>query len=160
MPGKILDKTTELVLETFENSENQIKDGMDISLALVDVENSKLFWAGANSPLWILRSANNQLQEFKPNKQPVASSDNPILFTTQEIDIEKNDTIYLFTDGYVDQTGGEKGKKLMKKTLREIVLSLAENDIQSQHKIITDSFFNWKKQEEQVDDICFIGIKI
>jgi serine phosphatase RsbU (regulator of sigma subunit) len=66
----------------------------------------------------------------------------------------------LFTDGYVDQTGGEKGKKLMKKTLREIVLSLAENDIQSQHKIITDSFFNWKKQEEQVDDICFIGIKI
>jgi len=160
LPGKILDKTTELVLETFENSENQIKDGMDISLALVDVENSKLFWAGANSPLWILRSANNQLQEFKPNKQPVASSDNPILFTTQEIDIEKNDTIYLFTDGYVDQTGGEKGKKLMKKTLREIVLSLAENDIQSQHKIITDSFFNWKKQEEQVDDICFIGIKI
>jgi serine phosphatase RsbU (regulator of sigma subunit)/Tfp pilus assembly protein PilF len=160
LPGKILDKTTELVLETFENSENQIKDGMDISLALIDVENSKLFWAGANSPLWILRSANNQLQEFKPNKQPVASSDNPILFTTQEIDIEKNDTIYLFTDGYVDQIGGEKGKKLMKKTLREIVLSLAENDIQSQHKIITDSFFNWKKQEEQVDDICFIGIKI
>ena len=160
LPGKILDKATELILETFENSDNQIKDGMDISIALIDTENSKIFWAGANSPLWILKSTNKQLQEFKPNKQPVASTDNPLPFTTQEIEIEKNDTIYLFTDGYVDQTGGEKGKKLMKKSLRKIVLSLEGNEIEHQRKIVSESFFNWKKQEEQVDDICFIGIKI
>lgn len=159
-PGKILDKATELILETFEKSENQIKDGMDISLVMVDEQNSKLLWSGANNPLWILRSKSKELNEYKPNKQPVASSDNPKPFSTLELALEKNDTLYLFTDGYVDQTGGIKGKKMMKKTLRDIVTSLADKDIKYHQQVICDSLMKWKGKEEQVDDICFIGIKI
>jgi serine phosphatase RsbU (regulator of sigma subunit) len=110
-PNKILDKTRELVLETFAKSESDIKDGMDISLCSLNTKTNELLWSGANNPLWYV-SANN-LNEIKGDKQPIGKTDDPKPFTTHKIELQKGDTIYIFTDGYADQFGGEKAKKFI-----------------------------------------------
>ena len=83
-PGKILDKTRDVVISEFEKSEEEVKDGMDISLCSLDFKNQILHWAGANNPLWIIR--NGELLETKSNKQPIGVVDNPLPFTTRKIE--------------------------------------------------------------------------
>ena len=106
--GKILDKTRELVVETFEKSASEVKDGMDISLLCIDAKNKTITWSGANNALWYIQ--NNELLIIKPDKQPIGKTENPSPFTTHEIEYNTNMTFYLFTDGFADQFGGEKGK--------------------------------------------------
>lgn len=157
-PGKILDKTRELVVETFERSETEVKDGMDISLCLINKTRNELEWAGANNPLWIIR--NSELIEFKPNKQAIGKVDNPSVYTTHRIQLQKNDCIYIFTDGYADQFGGPNGKKFKYKQLYDLMISLYHLPIPDQLTKIETEFSNWKGNLEQVDDVCVIGIKI
>jgi tetratricopeptide (TPR) repeat protein len=101
-PGKILDKTREIVVAEFEKSEEDVKDGMDISLCALN--GNHLQWAGANNPLWIIR--NGELIEYAPNKQPIGKVDNPAPFTTHHIELQQGDRLYIFSDGYADQFGG------------------------------------------------------
>ena len=112
-PGHILDKTREIVLQEFEKSE-EVRDGMDI--ALCSIENMQLQYAGANNPLWIIR--NGEILETKPNKQPVGDFRVSEPFVTHKITLEKGDSLYIFSDGYADQFGGEKRKKLKKEILK------------------------------------------
>ncbi len=156
--GKILDKTRELVLETFEKSASEVKDGMDISLLCVDTKNKKLFWSGANNPLWYIQ--NNALNEIKGDKQPIGKTEFPKPFTTHEIEYKKDTTLFLFTDGYADQFGGEKGKKFKYKQLSELLFKNNELKMAQQKTILVDSFEIWKGELEQVDDVCVIGIRI
>jgi hypothetical protein len=107
-PGKILDKPRELVLETFAKSESEVKDGMDISLAVFNHETAALFWAGANNPLWYVHEG--QLLEIEAIKQPIGKSVVSTPFTTHRIQLCKDDRVYLFTEGLPDQFGGPKGK--------------------------------------------------
>jgi serine phosphatase RsbU (regulator of sigma subunit) len=106
-PGKILDKTRELVLETFGKSVSEVKDGMDISLLCVDFKQKLLSWSGANNPLWMIKEDNGapQLIEIKGDKQPIGKTDDPRPFTTHHIPYQENTTFYLFTDGLADQFG-------------------------------------------------------
>ena len=165
-PGKLLDRTRELVVQRFEKSGEDVKDGMDISLCSLNFskksELSKSFatlqWAGANNPLWIIR--NNELIEYKANKQPIGKVDNPKPFTTHTIDLQKGDTIYIFTDGFADQFGGEKGKKLMYKPFKELLLSIQDKTMDEQKELLEEHFENWKGNLEQVDDVCVIGVRI
>lgn len=171
-PGKILDKTRELVLETFAKSDKEVKDGMDISLASIHkkVINGKeqfiVKWAGANNPLWYIQD--NKLQEIKANKQPIGKADNPLPFTTHEFVLETNDSIYMFTDGYADQFGGPKGKKFKYKQLEEVLLSNSNVDLVQQSQQLDTIFENWKswkengiqRKLEQVDDVLVVGIKL
>ncbi|MBN4071107.1 serine/threonine-protein phosphatase [Crocinitomix catalasitica] len=110
-PSKILDKTTELVIETFERSHRDVHDGMDISLAVFNLTSKQLNWAGANNPLWILRKESTEIEEIRPDKQPVAKFLNPKPFTPHEFQLNKGDRVYLFSDGFPDQFGGKLGKK-------------------------------------------------
>lgn len=157
-PGKILDKARELVIETFEKSENDVKDGMDISLCVLDPEKSEIRWAGANNPLWILTGG--ELKEIKGDKQPVGKHTEPKSFSTHKLDFQKGDTIYLFTDGYADQFGGESGKKFKYSKLKELVLSVGKEAMPRQKEIIADTFEIWRGHHEQVDDVCFIGVRL
>ena len=168
-PGKILDKTTEIVIQEFEKSDDEVKDGMDISLCSLkfNIPSSKLNkpktiatlqYAGANNPLWIIR--NHELIEIKPNKQPIGKIDNPHPFTTHTIELQKGDTIYVFTDGFADQFGGEKGKKMMYKPFKGLLLSIQEKTMSEQKVILEEHFENWKGKLDQVDDVCIIGIRI
>jgi tetratricopeptide (TPR) repeat protein len=155
-PGDILNKTRDIVVEEFDQSEEEVKDGMDI--ALCSIEGMKLEYAGAHNPLWIIR--NGEIIETKANKQPVGKFDNPKPYKTHSFDLEQGDTIYIFSDGYVDQFGGEKGKKFKSKTFRDLLLSIQEKAMEEQKKSIESTFQTWRGDLEQLDDVCIIGVKV
>lgn len=157
-PGKLLDKVRELVVETFAKSADQVKDGMDISLARIDVVTHEIAWAGANNPLWYV--AGGVVNEIKANKQPIGITDAPLPFTTHHIQLDKGDVIYLFTDGYADQFGGPKGKKFKYKQLQELMLSFASRPMREQHDILHSTITGWRGPLEQIDDVCVIGIRL
>ena len=162
-PGKILDRTRELVIERFAKSSEEVKDGMDISLCAIDFNKMTLQWAGANNPLWIVRKNEHQVAELveaKPDKQPIGKVENPQPFTTHTIELQKGDTIYIFTDGFADQFGGEKGKKFKYKSFKELLLSIQDKSMDEQKQIIEQTFINWKGELEQVDDVCVIGVRM
>ena len=157
-PGKILDKVREFVIETFEKSESEVKDGMDISLCLINKNTNELKWSGANNPLWIVR--NNELIELKPNKQPIGKIDNPTPFTTLVNKLQLKDSIYLFTDGYADQFGGPKGKKFKYSQLKEELIFISQLSAEKQAELLVNKIQNWKGSFEQVDDILVMGFRI
>ena len=155
-PGEILNKTREIVIQEFEKSDEEVKDGMDI--ALCSLEGNTLKYAGAHNPLWIIR--NGELLETKANKQPIGQFDNPEPYITHSFDLEPGDSLYIFSDGYVDQFGGEKGKKFKAKAFRELLLSIQDKPMEEQKLIIDETFETWRGALEQIDDVCIIGVRI
>ena len=155
-PGKILDKTRALVIQEFEKSEDEVNDGMDI--ALCALQGNTLKYAGAHNPLLIIR--NGEIIETKANKQPIGKFDNPEPYTTHSFDLEQGDSLYIFSDGYVDQFGGEKGKKFKTKAFRELLLSIQDKAMEEQKTLINDSFETWKGAIDQIDDVCVIGVRV
>ena len=156
IPGEVLDKTREIVVQEFEKSEEDVKDGMDI--ALCSIEGMKLQCAGAYNPLWIIR--NGEVLETKANKQPIGKFEKPEPYTTHSFKLEKGDSIYIFSDGYVDQFGGEKEKKFKAKAFRQLLLSIQDQVMEEQKKSIDEAFETWKGDLEQIDDVCVIGIRV
>jgi serine phosphatase RsbU (regulator of sigma subunit) len=161
-PAEILNKLTELVESTFvhkdsynENTEDEIKDGMDISLCCIDLKNNKLYWAGANNPLWLIRKG--ELKEIVPDKQPVGKFDYRKPFTNHSLELQQGDSIYLFTDGYADQFGGPNGKKFKYKQLKELLLSVQNMSLPVQKEKLDLVFEEWKGKMEQIDDVLVIG---
>jgi tetratricopeptide (TPR) repeat protein len=169
--GKLLDRTRELVVQRLAKSSDQVYDGMDISICALQQIHRKenrsgsvqLQWAGANNPLWIIKKNYEglaELVEIKPNKQPIGKVDNPEPFDTHHFELQKGDTFYLFTDGYQDQFGGEKGKKFKASKLKELLLSTREQSMNEQRKILESTLDSWRGCLEQVDDVCIIGVRV
>jgi len=157
-PGRILDKTRELVISEFEKSDEEVKDGMDISLCVLDRANNQLFWAGAYNPLWIIH--NGSLIETKPNKQPIGKFADNKPFDTHQIPLQKGDLIYIFTDGFADQFGGHDGKKFMYKNLRNLLIEISSHPMSEQKQKLKEALDNWKGPLDQVDDICIIAVRV
>ncbi|MDZ4665488.1 MAG: SpoIIE family protein phosphatase [Bacteroidota bacterium] len=157
-PGEILDKVTEMVVDTFKKSDHDVKDGMDISLCAINIKTHQIAWAGANNPLWYV--SNDQLTEIKATKQPVGKSDHYKNFTTHILNLAKGSLVYLFTDGYADQFGGPKGKKFMYKQMADIILSNQGLEMGDQRNRLEHAFVQWKGALEQVDDVCIIGLRL
>ncbi|HLP12209.1 MAG TPA: SpoIIE family protein phosphatase [Flavobacteriales bacterium] len=155
--GAILDKTRELVMETFSKSESYVRDGMDISLCVINTKTNEIEWAGANSPLWYL--SEGQIHEIKPDKQPVGAVESPKPFSSHVLKLKPQEQLYLFTDGYCDQFGGEKGKKFMHKRLKELLISIAREPMHVQREHIHKALEQWRGGLEQVDDVCVLGIR-
>ena len=157
-PGLILDKTREIVVAEFEKSEDDVKDGMDI--ALCSLNGLKLQYAGAHNPLWIIRG--NEIHETKADKQPIGKFDDAQPFTTHCLELQKGDSVYLFTDGYADQFGGEGDKKFGSKRFKELLLSIQDKTMQQQKEVLNTTFQSWMQQSgaEQIDDVCVIGINV
>lgn len=159
-PAAILDKLTSLVEETFDRSDSNVKDGMDISLISLEKKNGKkiLEYAGANNPLWLVR--NGKVEEIKADKQPIGKFDQRKPFRNHTLDLEKGDSIYLFTDGFADQFGGPKGKKFKYKQLADLLLEIQGQDMSMQRSLLDKAFEDWRTGLEQVDDVCIIGLSI
>lgn len=155
-PGEILNKTREIVLQEFEKSDDDVKDGMDI--ALCALKGSTLHYSGANNPLWIIR--NNELIEFKADKQPIGKSTTELPYTTHTFELQSGDAVYLFSDGFADQFGGVNSKKFMLKNFKDHLILINELPMTEQITRISAEFDSWKKDLEQVDDVCVLGVRI
>lgn len=176
-PAEILNHVRERVIRQFKKSEEEIKDGMDISLGALDYKNNAIQWAGANNPLWIIR--NTQLHdivdlpgtptekkeaftllEFKGDKQPIGKYENETPFTNHNIQLQTDDRLIFFTDGFSDQFGGEKGKKMKANNFKKLLLSIQEQSMNEQREAIQHSFSQWKGELEQLDDVCILVVKV
>lgn len=157
-PGKILDKTRELIADTFSKSEGEIKDGMDISLLCYNKEEQTVYWSGANNKL--LYYQEGSLHECRPDKQPVGLTHQPRPFTTHKILVSGNMMFYLFTDGYADQFGGPQGKKFKQRQLEELLSCAALTPVPEQKELLEKTIQNWMAGIEQIDDMTVIGWKI
>jgi PAS domain S-box-containing protein len=147
--------------------ETSIRDGMDMTLCAIDLQNLKLEFSGANNPIYILR--NEELMELKGDKQPIGSDSDEMAhpFTNIFFELQKGDVIYLFTDGYADQFGGPKGKKFKYSQFKEVLLAMNRKPLKDQKIILDNTIEEWKafrksdgEMHEQVDDILVIGIKV
>ncbi len=158
-PALILDKVAELIVKDFSKDENEnVQDGMDISLCALNIETGEMQWSGANNPIWILRD--NKLIEIKGDKQPVGKYDTMHPFTNHKVPIQKGDTLYLFSDGYADQFGGLNNKKLTKAKFKELILEIQNLNMLNQRNYLYEFHNKYKGRNEQVDDILIMGVKI
>ena len=157
---KQLNKSIEVALcqsSLYEHSH----DGMDIAVCSIDKENKTLKFAGANRPLWIIRHGQSEIEEIKGTKKAIGGLRtmlNPN-FDSHEIKLQQGDTFYIFSDGYADQFGGERQKKLMTKRLKQILLSIRHLPMPQQENFLNSFIEEWKAGEEQVDDILILGVK-
>ncbi len=142
-----------------EGTDEASKDGMDCVLCSYDFKNKKVEFACANNPLWIIR--NNQLIEYKADKQPIGLHEGPKMnYTLHDVQLQSGDIIYTFTDGYADQFGGPKGKKFKLSHLKELLLAINDKSLKEQKEILEKIFDDWKGELEQVDDVLIVGVKI
>ncbi|MFD1550955.1 hypothetical protein DNU06_04870 [Putridiphycobacter roseus] len=137
--------------------EKIIQDGMDIAFSVLDQVNSKLYFAGANISCIIVRG--NEAIEHKGNRQHIGYMDNPKPFSNHVIDIEKGDCIFLYTDGFMDQFGGEKNKKYSKKRLHQFLIKKSHLSMAEINKLLEEEFMIWKGDFEQIDDVTIMGFR-
>ncbi len=182
-PSEILNELRKGVIDSLKQKgeEGEQQDGMDIALIVIDTETNKLQFSGANNPLYIIRKgadsseikadlsavtegANNEkhiLYEVKADKMPISyyeSKDKP--FTNHKIQLQKGDTIYIFSDGFRDQFGETESKKFTTKRFKHLLLSIQDKLMNEQKEILDRTFMEWKGNLEQVDDILVMGIRI
>jgi serine phosphatase RsbU (regulator of sigma subunit)/ligand-binding sensor domain-containing protein len=161
-PSAILDELNKGVTNTLrqKNEESEVKDGMDIVLLAIDKSKMILEFAAANNPLYHIRNGN--LTEIKGNKFPIGIFIGEELkhFTNHTLELQKGDTIYLFTDGYADQFGGPLGKKFKYNQFKSTILKMQNVNMSMQRETLFNSIKNWQGENEQVDDILVIGISI
>jgi len=157
---EILNKLRSKIISALEQKGmTEQKDGMDISLCVWNKMDNTLEFAGANNPLWLLR--HRQITEYKADKMPIGTyleTEHP--FNSMVIPLQKGDIIYLSTDGYADQFGGERGKKMKYKPFMDLLIRISDQDTLSQKENLERTFEAWKGSYEQIDDVSVIGIKV
>nr|WP_294862283.1 YfiR/HmsC family protein [uncultured Fluviicola sp.] len=162
----ILNELRDKVIDSLQQKgiQGEQMDGMDISLLLINNKTLKCHWSGANNPLYIVSSKNNKLEELKPDKRPIAIYPDMKEFTNHEITAKRGDVFYLFTDGYSDQFGGERGKKFMSRNFKNLLAENAHKPMTEQGQILDSTIEDWKYANgsdfEQIDDITVLGIRI
>ncbi len=178
-PGEILGNLRSKVKEILfqEGSVNDQKDGMDMAIAIIDPEKQELRFASANIPLLLVRmkehykgqesdlklSVENEhygLYRLRADKQPIGIYWDEEEFTNHVISLHDRDSLYIFSDGYTDQYGGKKRKKLKSGRLKKLLLSVQETDMGTQKRLLEDAYEKWKGSNEQIDDVCAFGVRV
>jgi serine phosphatase RsbU (regulator of sigma subunit) len=159
-PGAILDRMREEVIATLNQrgSLGEQKDGMDMSVVCIDPGTLTCQYAGANSPLYLLRRG--KLHVYTPNLMPVSYYEEMLPFQTTGLSLEPADQLYLFSDGYADQFGGEHRKKFKYKNFRQIITEYADLSMSRQQQVLSDIIREWQGKYEQTDDMVIVGIRI
>lgn len=160
-PAQILNMLRVFVKQTLSQTgkKDEQKDGMDISLCMLDTENMKLEWAGAYNPLTLIR--NGEIIEYKADKMPVGIHINDHKpFTNHVIDIKPDDRFYMYSDGFPDQFGGKDGRKYMSKRFKQFLLEIHQKPMVEQKEILHQEHLNWRGESEQIDDIVIFGVRV
>lgn len=145
------------------SSQEVITDGCDMSICAFDLPGKKLYYAGANRPLWIIRKTNSEIEllEFKGTKASIgAYTPRDQVFEQMAINTVSGDRFFMFTDGITDQFGGANGKKMGRKLLKKILLDSAGLNMHAQREYLVKHLKTWKGIQEQVDDMLLMGIEI
>lgn len=161
-PAAILTQLNNDVRQTLrqEYNNSEIRDGMDIALCSLDLNNNILQFSGANNPLFLVRD--NELIIIKGDKIPIGAYTDETTpnFKNHIIELQKGDSIYIFSDGYIDQFGGENGKKFKHKLFKEVLLSIQDKTMKEQKLHLKETIEKWRGNLNQVDDMLIIGVKI
>ena len=149
---------TEILRQT--HNESGVKDGMDLSLVCIDNQTRTFEYAGAYNSVYYIH--NMQLTEVKADKFPIGVNEDGVadIYTNHGLPVAKGDMVYLFSDGYADQFGGPKGKKFKYKQLEETLIGICEEPVVVQRELVKKKYFEWKGNEDQVDDVLVIGIRV
>jgi serine phosphatase RsbU (regulator of sigma subunit) len=162
----VLDELRKYVVKSLQQKGiiGEQKDGMDISFVVLDTTNNTLQYSGANCPLYIISGSTNELSEIRPDKMPVSIYINMKSFTNHVLRIQHGDTLYLASDGYSDQFGGEFGKKLYSKQFKQMLLENCKKPMNEQRDLLNKAIEDWRNTHnniyQQTDDITVMGIKI
>ncbi len=164
-PADILNHARQRIISSLskDGSLEGGKDGMDCSVIVFDFKKKKMFYAGANNPVWVARKNKEgvvELLELKPDRMPVGKHDkDSISFTTREVELHKDDMIFALTDGVPDQFGGPKGKKFSYRKLKELLIANSGKPLPEQRQALQHAVDVWKRDLEQVDDMLLMGIR-
>lgn len=165
-PAQILNSTRKTIIERLQKdgSPEGGKDGMDCSLICFNADQSSFTHAAANNPIWVIRKNESgvaELIEAKPDKMPVGKHDkDKESFAQHSFTLQKGDLVYTLTDGFADQFGGPHGKKFMYKQLKQLLIEISPDSMETQQQKLSTTLANWKKDMGQVDDITIIGIRV
>ncbi|MCW3786622.1 SpoIIE family protein phosphatase [Plebeiibacterium sediminum] len=179
-PNLILEHLQLVINSYFLKAHNRgVNDGMDISVCVFNKENLSITYAGAKNPFYIVRHSDNpllvndalqqpdiQMQGralfvIKADRKGVEPSEVLYEFKNNHVILEEGDMVYQFTDGFADQFGGEKGKKLNTKRFKELILAVSQDPLmKNQEKELQEYFMQWKGSEEQVDDVLVMGFRV
>jgi serine phosphatase RsbU (regulator of sigma subunit) len=173
-PAEILEKTKDLVIKTFERSGKNVRDGMDVSLCCYNPKAKTLKWAGANNPIWIVSDKEFKeadrvtidegnaliLNDVKASRQPIGMYDSFEPFRQWEFQLKTGDLVYLLSDGFVDQFGGERSKKYKALKLKKFLMKISKERMNRQREMLTTEFDIWRGDLEQIDDVCILGLRI
>ncbi len=160
-PAEVLDYLNKSIFDSLNKGDvsNEVRDGMDLALCSIDYKTLVLEYAGANNPLYIIRDGKFLIT--KPNKMAIGSfTPGESHFDNHTIQLEKGDNVYIFSDGYPDQFGGPRGRKLMYNRFREYLMDIKDQPIEEQGKELNRRLVNWQGKMDQIDDILIIGLKI
>jgi PAS domain S-box-containing protein len=160
-PGEILDYLDRGVTKTLrqDTSDSKTKDGMDIALCKIDLNNSKVSYAGAHRPLYYMNGTD--LEEIKGNKFPIGGGvyKNQTKFTCTTIDVKRGDSIFFCSDGFPDQFGGPENRKYGPKRLRDEIMKHHKKPMTEIYDIIDKDWTEWKGEQKQTDDVLLIGVR-
>ncbi len=158
-PAQILNQLRESVVTSLKQreAESESKDGMDLALCKVNHKEAKVWYAGAYNPLWHIRKG--ELTETRADRMPIAIHDKMHEFTTHTSDLQKGDTLYMFSDGFADQFGGPNGKKFKTRHFQELLIKIQDKTMEQQQEILNTTIEEWRGDIEQIDDIVVVGLK-
>mgnify|MGYP001158766004 CR=1 FL=1 len=158
--NKILDEMRAQIIKSLNQDDNDDqKDGMDISICKLNLKKKSLEFSGAHNPLLVV--SKGEIKTYKGDSQAVGlETVNIKPFTKHNVKLQKNDMIYIYSDGYQDQFGGEYGKKYMAANFKKFLLKISKEEEKKQNKLLEIELANWMKNEEQIDDICIMGVRV
>jgi serine phosphatase RsbU (regulator of sigma subunit) len=159
-PDRILNKLHVGVRRTLKQDEGENRDGMDLSLCVIDKVQKTIEFAGANNPLIYIR--NDEVTVIKGDRYSIGGmqKEGERRFTAHTVNVDQPTCFYIFSDGYTDQFGGEKGRSLLLKNFKELLLQIHKEPMEMQRQLLEDHFTNWKGKEDQIDDVIVIGFKL
>jgi serine phosphatase RsbU (regulator of sigma subunit) len=160
-PAEILNEMNRKILESLHRGNTNVRDGMDMSLVVIDQETNQLEFAGAKNPLLLIQ--NGEITFIKGDKAPIGGSPEyykDIQYTRHSIQLEEDAAFYLFSDGYPDQFGGKENRKFMLRRLRNTIFEIHQSDMDTQHEVLDSQFETWKGKYNQLDDVLLIGGRI
>jgi serine phosphatase RsbU (regulator of sigma subunit) len=172
--GVILRKLRREVIKALnqKGESGEQKDGMDMAIISIDHQTNTVLFSGAQNPLYIITNNKRKLEgynsledfdgfyELKGDKMPIAIYDRMEKFTTYELQLQKGDQLYMFSDGFVDQFGGPKGKKFKSKPFKKLIYEISSKPMKEQRELLNTAYENWKGKLEQIDDVVVLGVKI